>query len=110
MTTITIEKTNLVKAIAANCVSFGDSFKGLYVDVDGNIDCCEKSNSGDAVAILTFSGMGEYLDDNHNYPQDDDFDSKGVAEFIVDDMGCLERNGLMMNDNGSETKCHFEIV
>jgi len=108
-TSIIINKKTLLSAIEDNCDAFGDSFSGLYVDVDGNVSCVNKSDSGDLMPILTFSGMGEFIDENGNYPSDEDYDSNSVAAYIVDDGECLNFNGELCDGNGECVEYAFVI-
>jgi hypothetical protein len=105
---IKIDHVALVAIIAENASLFGDAFHGIYADVNGGLDCCEKSNSGDSVAVITFSGMGDFVDDSGRYTHDALYDSKMVAECIVYDAECLERYGIIYNDAGDEIE--YSIV
>lgn len=110
MKTVTINKQDLITWIESNCTSFGDPFLGLYVDVDGNIDCVEASSSGNLMPILTFAGMGGFQDDNDLHVDDENYDAIGVANYIVDDGECLKWFGSLLSEDGSEIECKFEFI
>ncbi|GAF85103.1 unnamed protein product, partial [marine sediment metagenome] len=108
MNTIQINKNDLIKAIEESCNKFGDSFLGLYVDVDGDIECTDLQRSGDSTLILGFGGMGEYTDLNGLYSDDEGYDAKGTAEYIVENQE-LEFSGTILEDDGSETDYEFNV-
>lgn len=110
MKTVTINKQDLITSIESNCTSFGDPFLGLYVDVDGNIDCVELSSSGNSMPILTFAGMGGFQDDNDLHADDENYDAIGVATYIVNDGECLKWSGSLLTDDGSEIEYKFEVI
>ncbi|MBB1333941.1 hypothetical protein [Pseudoalteromonas sp. SR41-6] len=110
MKKIFISKKDLIQAIEDNCSDFGNPFSGLYVDVEGCIACTEKSSSGNSMAILTFSGMGEFVDENGLYADDENYDAAGVAKYIVEEGECLNLSGSLLSDDGSEIEYKFEII
>lgn len=111
MNTVKINKNVLIKALEENCNKFGDSFLGLYVDVEGNIECTDLQRSGDSMLILGFSGMGDYVDNGGLHADDESYDCKGVAEYIVnDEQDPLETSGAIQNIEGSETYYSFNFI
>jgi hypothetical protein len=109
MNTVQINKSDLIKAIKENCSKFGDSFLGLYVDVDGDIDCTDLNRSGNSMLILGFGGMGEFTDSEGRYSDDDNYDAQDVAEYIVGDQECLMWGGTILEDDGSEADYKFNV-
>ena len=109
MNTVQINKADLTKAIQGNCHKFGDAFLGLYVDIDGEIECTDLNRSGDSMLILSFGGMGEFTDSEGRYSDDDKYDAKDVAEYIVGDQECLMWGGTILEDDGSEVDYKFNV-
>lgn len=88
MSKINITKTALIKSIAENTHLFGHPFASLYTDAEGNIQH-KYLPEDDQVLVLKFSGMGDYIDQNQNYPNDPYYDTLEVATYIVEDRECL---------------------
>ena len=87
MNTIKINKAELISVIAASSADFGDAFLSICVSLNGDIEC-KQSNHSDLI-IMALSGMGEFVDANGNYPGSDNYESLGVAKYIVEDGSCL---------------------
>lgn len=107
---IVIKKEDLIDAIAGNYDEFGNPYKGLYVDLSGEIECADSSGAEDKVAIMTFSGMGDFTDENGLYNDHEDYNAGGVAEYIVDDGECLKWSGAIMNEDGEEVEYDIVVI
>jgi hypothetical protein len=110
MSTIKINKQDLIKAIAGGVSCFGDPFIGLFVSLSGELTCCEKNFAGDDLCLMSMSGMGEYVDDSGIFPQDSEYDAEAVAKYIVDDGNCLNHSAEVTQDDGTSIDYYFEIV
>ncbi len=110
MRTIIINKQDLVDALVKSASCFGDPFIKLFVNLSGELTCCEKGSAGDDLCLMSMAGMGEYVDESGIYPQDSEYDAEAVAKYIVDDGNCLNRSGIAIQDDGTSIEYYFEIV
>jgi len=98
---ITINKKELISLIAENTKEFGNSFLCIATDNEGYVYCAEQIPGEDHI-IMRLSGLENYIDENQNYPGTDDYDSKGVAEYIVENEEFLNLNIEYENDEDVE--------
>jgi len=108
MKTITISRTELVEVIYQNTESFGDPFKGVYTDINGHLSVSEAQP--ELMPILSFSGVGEFVDFDGNYPQSENYEAQAVAEYIVDERDCLYEQGFLLQENGNEVEYKFQLA
>jgi hypothetical protein len=106
---ININKSTLINSIANNSIDFGHKLKGLYVDVDGNITCIEKSDKGNLMPIITFSGMENYIDDNGWKPENENYDANAVSQNIVSTGECMMAGGSILSEDGTTQEFNFYI-
>ena len=110
MKIINIEKQELKSFIEKIIPDFGSSDTAIYIQTDGTVDVRNDGESMiDWYPLLTVSGMGDFVDENNNYPSDDNYDLSGVAEYIISE-GLYDPSITVVNDDGSETDYSIEIV
>ncbi|WP_420588176.1 hypothetical protein [Bacterioplanoides sp.] len=86
MTTIQIKKIDLISELSAAAEHFGSTDWDIYVNADGAVDTRHNTHmNSDWDVLIDLYHMGGYEDENGNYPGDDDYDSAGVAEWIVNE-------------------------
>lgn len=110
MSTIRINKQDLIEAIANGIPCFGDPSIDLFVSLSGELTCCEKNFAGDDLCLMSMSGMGDFVDESGICPQDGEYNAEDVAKYIVDDGNCLNRSAKVIQDDGTSIDYYFEIV
>ena len=106
MTTIKIKKTELIKAIASVAEHFGSADWDVFVDVDGAVDARHNTEiNAEWDEFVDLYTLG-YTDENDNCPGDDEYDAKGMAEWIVDEGDAIPSHIDRLNAETGE----FETV
>ena len=103
MKTIIVSKQQLIETIANATDDFGDSFKVIFVDIEGVCDSDEVVDS-DYHIIMRLSGLGSYLDESQRDPGTKDYDSLAVATYIVENEDFVSRFIEYEDDEDVEIK------
>lgn len=112
MTTIKIKKSDLIKELSTAVEYFGSTDWDIYVSADGSVDTRHNtySTSGwDEIIDLYY--LGDYSDENDNIPGDENYDARGVAEWLVNEtdltLSDIERYNT---ENGEFETVNIELV